>query len=670
MAGEEFVVIGRVELSGTTSAAEMEKTLGGGGLGGAATEADSALGGLATTSTKAGEEAEKSATKHRGLGSAFGGLSKGGLGLNSVLGGLAGTFAGGFVALEAGKWLTKGIMQAADMQQQTVLLNRTMEQAAGITPQVAEQTDKWAESMSRQYGISHEKLLPDLSKLVASTHSVSASEKLMGTAANIAAGRHMDLDAVVKALAKGAQGSTGGLARLGLATKDAGGHALTMAQIMKQANKTYGGDAAAAANTTAGRMAVLGETFSQTKEKIMTDLVPVFDVVLTGLTKVAAFLPVLGGVFEKAWRDVIGPAVQWAWTNALQYVFKAIELYITGFLIPGVKEYAHWAEWAWKHVIGPTVKVVWTDILKPTWDLIKTYIEVQIKIYQTVAAIVLWAWRQVIGPVVKAVWTDFIKPTWDLVISYINNIIKIVQTLASWFTTAFHAIANVVTSVWNVTLKPIFTAIEKGIGVISKALGLVGKVAKTVGGTVNSFMKGAASAFAANLDNMAGPGSGGSTSIPGNVQQVVQTIAGHLGWSVSDWDKVISRESGGSLTAQNPTSKAYGIAQFIQGPSEYYQWGGNPSTISGQLIAMANYMASRYGNPTNAWAHEVKFGWYDQGGFLPPKSLTLAMNSLSTPEPVGRTRPVTADQGKTYYLTVQANEHEAAVLQAMIARAT
>ncbi|MGH3097906.1 MAG: hypothetical protein ACRDMV_18140, partial [Streptosporangiales bacterium] len=26
----------------------------------------------------------------------------------------------------------------------------------------------------------------------------------------------------------------------------------------------------------------------------------------------------------------------------------------------------------------------------------------------------------------------------------------------------------------------------------------------------------------------------------------------------------------------------------------------------------------RYTNPVNAWQHEVAYGWYDQGGLLPP----------------------------------------------------
>lgn len=113
-----------------------------------------------------------------------------------------------------------------------------------------------------------------------------------------------------------------------------------------------------------------------------------------------------------------------------------------------------------------------------------------------------------------------------------------------------------------------------------------------------------------------------STTVPsagavsGSVSSLTPTLtalAAQKGWNatqVQAWKQVINRESGGSLTAQNPTSSAYGIAQFINGPSEYAQYGGNSTTVAGQLTAMANYIKQRYGTPAAAWAHELSAGWY------------------------------------------------------------
>jgi hypothetical protein len=77
------------------------------------------------------------------------------------------------------------------------------------------------------------------------------------------------------------------------------------------------------------------------------------------------------------------------------------------------------------------------------------------------------------------------------------------------------------------------------------------------------------------------------------------------------------REAGFSTTAQNPSSGAYGMAQFINGPSEYALYGGNSTTAAGQAVGMVNYIKSRYGTPAAAWAHEQAFGWYNQGGVVP-----------------------------------------------------
>jgi hypothetical protein len=99
----------------------------------------------------------------------------------------------------------------------------------------------------------------------------------------------------------------------------------------------------------------------------------------------------------------------------------------------------------------------------------------------------------------------------------------------------------------------------------------------------------------------------------GSNEQVMQQVAASFGWTGPEWTALYNvemREAGFSLTATNPTSGAYGMAQFINGPSEYAQYGGNSTTAFGQSVAMCNYIKQRYGTPIAAWAHEQEFGWY------------------------------------------------------------
>jgi hypothetical protein len=129
---------------------------------------------------------------------------------------------------------------------------------------------------------------------------------------------------------------------------------------------------------------------------------------------------------------------------------------------------------------------------------------------------------------------------------------------------------------------------------------------------------------------------GGVSGSAASAQAYARSILSAYGWG-NQWaplNAVAMRESGWSMTATNPSSGAYGIAQFINGPSEYYQYGGNPGTVAGQVIAFFNYIRQRYGSPSGAWQHELNYGWYDRGGWLPP-GVSLAVNTTGAPERVG-----------------------------------
>ena len=67
------------------------------------------------------------------------------------------------------------------------------------------------------------------------------------------------------AIAKAYAGNIGALGRLGIATKDAEGKTMTFEQVMARAVATFGGSAATAATTTAGKMAVLKARFAAFK---------------------------------------------------------------------------------------------------------------------------------------------------------------------------------------------------------------------------------------------------------------------------------------------------------------------------------------------------------------------------------------------------------------------
>jgi hypothetical protein len=142
---------------------------------------------------------------------------------------------------------------------------------------------------------------------------------------------------------------------------------------------------------------------------------------------------------------------------------------------------------------------------------------------------------------------------------------------------------------------------------------------------------------------------GGATP-QGKIQELAFSLVSQYGWP-GQWGAFSAlemAEAGWNMTAVNPSSGAYGLAQFINGPSEYFQYGGDPNTALGQLTAMMNYIASRYGSPNAAWAHEQAAHWYDAGGWLPPGA-SVAYNGTGRPE---RVLPPGAEAGVTYNINV------------------
>lgn len=134
----------------------------------------------------------------------------------------------------------------------------------------------------------------------------------------------------------------------------------------------------------------------------------------------------------------------------------------------------------------------------------------------------------------------------------------------------------------------------------------------------------------------------------GSVRSMVQQMASQRGWTGPQWnalDWIINKESSWRPNAQNPTSTAYGLFQFLNST-----WGTvgarKTSDPSGQAQAGLQYIAQRYGNPINAQAFWRRNGWYneggkvgvptfDVGGTIPP-GLSTIYNATGKPETLVR----------------------------------
>lgn len=132
-------------------------------------------------------------------------------------------------------------------------------------------------------------------------------------------------------------------------------------------------------------------------------------------------------------------------------------------------------------------------------------------------------------------------------------------------------------------------------------------------------------AMAASVPTVATAGSSG-----GIIATMMRNMAAARGWTGAEWNALYAlemAEAGFNMTATNPSSGAYGLAQFINGPSEYASYGGNSTTAQGQITGMLSYISQRYGDPIAAEAHEQAYHWYGNGGVIGEPVIGTGMRS-------------------------------------------
>lgn len=144
--------------------------------------------------------------------------------------------------------------------------------------------------------------------------------------------------------------------------------------------------------------------------------------------------------------------------------------------------------------------------------------------------------------------------------------------------------------------------------------GWLSRVAEAVMGYVYDKVLAASSQFMAP---MSAPSLGANASA--DVVTEMQRQAGLRGWGTgAQWAAlswIIDRESSWNPNAQNPTSTAYGLFQFLDST-----WAGTgipkTSNFVQQIIAGLRYIASRYGTPLGAQSFWQANGYYADGGMV------------------------------------------------------
>lgn len=211
----------------------------------------------------------------------------------SALTGVGAAIAGAFAVEKVGQFFSESISAAAQDEKSLVALAKAMDNV-GLASQNA-QAEGLIKSMSMQFGIADDQLRPAYQRLVTATRDVGESQRLLQTALDISAAGYTDLESAAKALSAASMGNFTALQRLKLpldantiAAKDFEG-------AIGQLNATVGGQAGAAAETYAGKMARLKVAVDEAKESIGYSLLRALDDVSNAMGGTNGFVGAIDG---------------------------------------------------------------------------------------------------------------------------------------------------------------------------------------------------------------------------------------------------------------------------------------------------------------------------------------------------------------------------------------
>jgi hypothetical protein len=408
---------------------------------------------------------------------------------------------------------------AAEDEASASQLAQQLRQAAGASDEAVTGAENYIDVLSRQVAVADDELRPALAKLATATGDTAKAQDLLGLATDIAAGTGKDLGSVTDALSKAQLGSLGGLSKMGIATKDADGNALSLEQTLDKARDTFKGAGEAAANTSAGGLKKAGIGFDELKEKIGYKLLPVLgsigaffnDKVLPAFDSLVAWaetewpkfmesiqptLTQLQETFTTVLDAVMGLWAEWGdeimtvvgfvvdlWKNELALEIQIVAAIITG-VIERLKQF--WADWG-------------TQITETVTTIITTVQTLAAKIVEVITTVVgaleeFWAAH---GDQIM----EFVHAVIDLVSALVDRVRSLVEPLITFLIdfigtglrvifTVVGAVLGFIQALWAQWGDTIMAGVRTAFDIIATIIGGVLSVVTGIIKTVTSIIKG------------------------------------------------------------------------------------------------------------------------------------------------------------------------------------
>lgn len=164
-------------------------------------------------------------------------------------------------------------------------LARTLLTSTKATKGQVSAVEEFITKTSQAAAVSDDELRPALAILARGTGSLTEAQEGLGLALDVAAGTGKPLATVSEALSKAYAGNLRGLNALDPRMKELVKNGATAEEAIAILSKTFKGDAAASADTAAGRFKGLGIALDETKESVGAALLPAVEKILPVIQK-------------------------------------------------------------------------------------------------------------------------------------------------------------------------------------------------------------------------------------------------------------------------------------------------------------------------------------------------------------------------------------------------
>jgi hypothetical protein len=182
--------------------------------------------------------------------------------------------AAGAMAIKIGIDAVKAAVEDEKAQKSLAI---TLRNTTKATDAQVKSVEDYIDKTARATGVADDQLRPSLDRLVRSTQDVTKAQKLQQLALDIAAGTGKDLATVTEALGKAYDGNLGALKRIGVPLDENIVKTKDFDAATKALSETFAGQADAAAETFAGRMARIKIAIDEAKEQLGQALLPLLE---------------------------------------------------------------------------------------------------------------------------------------------------------------------------------------------------------------------------------------------------------------------------------------------------------------------------------------------------------------------------------------------------------